>query len=233
MFTPTAAQWRTETIDLSAYNGFSDFSVAFVNKSGYGNRLFLDNINISLPCSFSADPVAGTINCFGDCNGVASVNLNGGTGGYIYQWDANTGNQTAATAINLCAGTYSVTITDTGTGCTTETTVTITEPPALGFSSLTVTDESAVDANDGTATAVGFGGTGTLTYAWSGGGSGSTVTNLAPGMYTVTVFDENNCQETTSFTVNEYVCPDLDASILTSDVSCNGGNDGSIEIYRK
>ncbi|MBL4650653.1 MAG: hypothetical protein JKY03_13060, partial [Aureispira sp.] len=46
LFVPTAAQWRTETIDLSAYDGASHVRVAFLNFSGYGQQVFIDNINI-------------------------------------------------------------------------------------------------------------------------------------------------------------------------------------------
>ncbi|MEL6987135.1 MAG: M43 family zinc metalloprotease [Bacteroidota bacterium] len=48
-FVPSASQWRTETVDLSAYDGFSDISIAFLNLAGYGNRIYLDNINVNAP----------------------------------------------------------------------------------------------------------------------------------------------------------------------------------------
>lgn len=46
-FTPTSSQWRTETINLSAYNGLSQVQIAFLNKSGGGNFLYIDNVNLS------------------------------------------------------------------------------------------------------------------------------------------------------------------------------------------
>ena len=46
-FTPTAAQWRTDTINLNAYLGQSKVYVNFHSISGYGNNLYLDDINIS------------------------------------------------------------------------------------------------------------------------------------------------------------------------------------------
>ena len=48
----------------------------------------------------------------GLCDGTATVTATGGTPPYTYQWDGNTGNQTGATATNLCSGTYSVTVID-------------------------------------------------------------------------------------------------------------------------
>ncbi len=47
IFTPTVAQWRTETVDLTPYAGQANVILAFRNLSGYGNRLFVDNINLS------------------------------------------------------------------------------------------------------------------------------------------------------------------------------------------
>ena len=49
-FTPTAAQWRAETIDLTSYAGESQVFIKFVGISGYGNNLYIDDINI-LPYS--------------------------------------------------------------------------------------------------------------------------------------------------------------------------------------
>ncbi len=45
LFAPAnAAQWRNDTIDLSAYIG-NDIKLKFVNITGYGNSLYIDNIN--------------------------------------------------------------------------------------------------------------------------------------------------------------------------------------------
>lgn len=44
-FVPTAADWRTETVDLSSYIG-SDVYISFKNINGFGQALFIDNINI-------------------------------------------------------------------------------------------------------------------------------------------------------------------------------------------
>ncbi|MDP4638126.1 MAG: T9SS type A sorting domain-containing protein [Crocinitomicaceae bacterium] len=45
-FTPTAAQWRTDSVDLSAYLGQTNLQVAFRNIGGWGNNIYLDNINL-------------------------------------------------------------------------------------------------------------------------------------------------------------------------------------------
>ena len=45
-FTPTAGQWRNDTIDLSQYIAQENIIIAFRNLAEYGNNIYLDNINI-------------------------------------------------------------------------------------------------------------------------------------------------------------------------------------------
>ncbi len=46
-FTPTAAQWRAEVVNLNAFIGQNDVVVRFVGRSDFGNNCYLDNINIT------------------------------------------------------------------------------------------------------------------------------------------------------------------------------------------
>lgn len=45
-YVPTATEWRTETIDLSDFLGFSQVLIAFRNKGHFGNVIYIDNVNI-------------------------------------------------------------------------------------------------------------------------------------------------------------------------------------------
>ncbi|HLG36278.1 MAG TPA: T9SS type A sorting domain-containing protein [Bacteroidia bacterium] len=45
-FIPTANDWRLETIPLYAYQSVSDAIIIFQNKTGWGNALYIDDINI-------------------------------------------------------------------------------------------------------------------------------------------------------------------------------------------
>lgn len=119
--------------------------------------------------------------------GVATVSAYNGTPGYTYNWAP--GGQSAPTATGLTAGDYTVTITDAN-GCSVVTTisVTVTSPPAITAS----TNQATCGNNNGTATANPTGGTPGYTYLWSNGETTSTISNLAPGNYSVTVSD-NSC----------------------------------------
>lgn len=46
-FTPTAAQWRTDYVDISSVLGQSDVLFMFVTESNFGNNMYLDNVRIA------------------------------------------------------------------------------------------------------------------------------------------------------------------------------------------
>lgn len=48
-YTPTASQWRTETVNLNAYAGQPNLMIKFIGVSGYGNNAYIDNVNIWNP----------------------------------------------------------------------------------------------------------------------------------------------------------------------------------------
>ncbi|WP_396147163.1 gliding motility-associated C-terminal domain-containing protein [Flavobacterium sp.] len=60
------------------------------------------------------------------CNGSASVTITQGSGNYSYLWNDPQA-QTTATATNLCAGNYCVTVTDLDTNCTQQFCVTVSD----------------------------------------------------------------------------------------------------------
>lgn len=45
-FTPTGTQWRSEVVNLSAYDNSPQVLVKFVPYNSYGNNIWLDNINL-------------------------------------------------------------------------------------------------------------------------------------------------------------------------------------------
>ncbi|MEY3444376.1 MAG: hypothetical protein RLZZ519_2657, partial [Bacteroidota bacterium] len=46
-FVPTSTQWRTDTVDLSAYQGFSEVVVVFRSIGHFGQTMYVDNINVA------------------------------------------------------------------------------------------------------------------------------------------------------------------------------------------
>jgi hypothetical protein len=81
----------------------------------------------STPPSLSATIVPADPTCNGECNGSVTATGSGGTAPYTYQWS---GGPATAQWTGLCAGTYTVTVTDNASNTVTQT-VTLTDPPVL------------------------------------------------------------------------------------------------------
>ena len=134
---------------------------------------------------------------------------------------------TGATASNLAAGTYTVTVTDSK-GCTKSCSYTVTQPPVL-VANCSGTNVSCNGGSDGTANVLASGGTTGYTYSWSpSGGTGATASNLAAGTYTVTVTDSKGCTKSCAYTVTQPTAVTADCS--KKDASCNGASDGSASV---
>ncbi len=59
-FTPTSASdWRRDSVDLSAFAG-NNIILKFVNIGGYGNLIFIDNVNIMENYILSAGAISGS-----------------------------------------------------------------------------------------------------------------------------------------------------------------------------
>ena len=174
--------------------------------------------------------VDANINCNGGNNGAATVNVTGGTAPYSYEW-SNTA--TTASMIGLTAGTYDVTVTDAN-GCTATASVTITEPALLEVSTVVDTNVSCNGGATGSVTINLTGGVAPFEYVINGttysGVPDATlpISGLSEGTYPVTVTDGNGCTATSSVTITE---PDaLSASIVATNVNCNGGNNGTVDL---
>jgi gliding motility-associated-like protein len=135
--------------------------------------------------------------CAGNCDGTVSSIVNGGTvaAGYNYTWSGSIAAATDPNAINVCAGTYNLTVTDDN-GCTADSTGFIVgELAPLDPGINVVTNELCFQSCDGQIEVTGT--TGVLfTLA---GGNGSTTnatgvfTGLCSGVYNITVQDINGC----------------------------------------
>jgi gliding motility-associated-like protein len=140
------------------------------------------------------------LSCNGACDGTATANASGGTLPYVYTW-SSTPIQTTATATNLCAGTYTITVQDKG-GCNNTDSVKFVNPPALTG----ITSQTNVSCNGtcvGTAQILASGGTAPYTYAWSSGQTTSNVSSLCQGTYTIKLTDSHLCNVTYTVTISQ------------------------------
>ncbi|MCD6367148.1 MAG: gliding motility-associated C-terminal domain-containing protein, partial [Bacteroidales bacterium] len=159
------------------------------------------------------------VSCYSLCDGSAVVSGIGGTPPYTYLWDANAGNQTVDSAINLCLGQYFVTVTDTN-GCQAVDSVQITQPDSIIITIDTVTDAYCGSCVGSIGISV-TGGTLPYNYNWSNSQITDSITALCPNIYFVTVTDNNGCTQTNSAEVTDT--SDLTLSFTNvHNVSCNG-----------
>ncbi|MBI4648202.1 MAG: PKD domain-containing protein, partial [Bacteroidia bacterium] len=165
--------------------------------------------------------------CNGACIGNATAGASGGTPPYIYSWD-DPANQTTGAASNLCAGFFTVTVTDNA-GCIVFTSIEITEPTALTYS-VTGTDESCNGCSDGSADLTVTGGTTPYSYLWSNGASSQDISGLTADTYSVTVTDANGCLFIDSVVINTVLYPPV-ADFFSSDtLTCIGSSILFIDI---
>jgi hypothetical protein len=144
------------------------------------------------------------VSCAGGTDGVATAAGGGGCPSYTYLWSNG---DITATATALGAGTHYVTITD-GAGGTYVDSVSLTAPSQLTVALGTVVSSCAGDST-GSAdiTAAGGNDCQAYTYLWSNGDISEDLTNVAPGVYTVTVTDAQGCTATQTVTVGAFATP--------------------------
>ncbi|MEW6468214.1 MAG: T9SS type A sorting domain-containing protein [Bacteroidota bacterium] len=181
---------------------------------------------VTQPPAININPSTMNVSCFGACNGAVNTSVTGGCGGpYTYLWMP--GNFTTASLSNLCAGTYTLTVTD-ACACTTNTMITITEPPQL-TANASCTPASCFGATDGTVSASVTGGVGPYTYSWSPGGQTSaSVSGLAAGCHIVFVTDANGCAVNNSCCITQPA--QLNANMSCTNTTCFGAADGSASV---
>lgn len=179
------------------------------------------NTSVSYGCSsatlnFNADLSSGTpyqdwvitvLDPNGNTLNPSTLTIPGGSGGWGLP---------GATGNTIINGTYSYTITDVNdASCFVSGTIpNVVVPTNTVNLTATSTDATSLGANDGTATALVSGGTAPFGYSWSNGQTGSTINNLAPGPYTVTVTDSNGCTANASVTIDEPLQMPLNAQPL-------------------
>ena len=151
--------------------------------------------------------------CYQTCDGSALIGIEGGLQPYNYSW-ASPGPYLN----NLCAGLYTLTITDR-IGCVADTMFVITQPTALSMN-VQSTNASCSYSADGTITAIVIGGTPPYNYIWSDNTQTNEVT-VGPGSYYLTVSDDNNCRVYGSATITAPQA--LNVLTLYNPTICIGG----------
>ncbi|WP_264565762.1 T9SS type A sorting domain-containing protein [Flavobacterium sp. N3904] len=173
--------------------------------------------------------------CYGQKEGSIEIIASGGAGSYKYSLKNKksgvilANNQSQNTFSKLPAGLYIVTVSDV-IGCTSsEHQIEIFEPDPILLNTTTTT--ATCVNNKATLTVSAIGGTTPYQYSIDNGitfTSNNVFSSLVPGTYAIVVRDVNNCMSSVAATVTPVSYPTIVA--VVSNVTCNGANNGSIEV---
>jgi large repetitive protein len=221
---PYSYLWNTGQTTASVVQPQGTYTVTVSDATGTSCSATA-TVTISQSPTMTLSLGSTNVGCFGSANGTASVYASGGMPGYTYSWTPAGG--TNATASNLGPGNYTVTVTD-AIGCTKTGNVSISQPPSAVSALASSTNILCFGQANGTASASGSGGYSPYYYYWSNNGaSTSSITGLAPGVYSVTVADSSGCYALATTTVTSP--SDISLSYTTSAASC-GTNNGSATV---
>ena len=165
--------------------------------------------------------------CFGDSNGIVSVQADGGVSPYFYSLNLGS-QQLSGIFSNLGAQHYLLSAVDSF-GCVFEDTLIVRQPDSMSVS-MSMVDASCYGINDGQLNANVLSG-GSPTYQYSLGSSGYSsigiFTGLSAGIDTLLVQDSLGCEQ--SYLL-EIVQPDsLAISVVAQEPSCFDSCDGFVQ----
>jgi len=186
----------------------------------------IDSILITEPSPLVVNQFITTASCgVMPCDGSISISPSGGNAPYAILWSTGA---TSDTINNLCAGFYSVQITDL-TGCSQDISLPLNNQGAANLS-ISSTDISCSDSCDATAAVVASGGILPYTYIWNDAGAqtSDTATGLCAGVYFVQVTSAG-CVSFASVVITNPA-PIGFSFANTTDPLCNGDSNGSIEV---
>ena len=203
--------------DISAIGeGVYTVTITDVNGCKQEKSFFLKENN-TLALQGTTTPTS----CVDDASGSVNLSITGGTSPYTFTWSNG---ETTEDITEQTSGYYTVTVKD-AKGCSvnggfvvSKTTFqiarTVVQPTCFGENNGSITLQEPV------------GGTGPFNYEWSNGETTTSISDLAPGSYSVTITDATGCSRTVASTIfNPF---QISASVSVSNTSCD--EDGSYAI---
>jgi len=171
-------------------------------------------------CTFGLLGNPSPLNCITN-TGSATVTPVGGTGPYTYSWIPFGG--TGSVATNLPPGTYTINSTDANNCVATTQVIIISGTNLTVF--LNPTHVTCNGYNDGQLFTNVNGGSGPYTYVYNPpAANSSSLTNLNPGSYSVTVTDMNGCSKLATAVITQP--SSLTVNTTTIPITCSGGASG-------
>jgi gliding motility-associated-like protein len=231
------------TVDLNVTGGLLPYSYAWNTGAGSEdlNSLPTGNYFVTITDGNSCQsfisafvdqpqaPLSATqqitnVLCFNDATGAIDVTTSGGTQPYSFSWNSG---QPTEDLTSVQAGNYQLTITD-AKNCLLVINPQITQPSDIQLSAITQDINCYGDATGWIDLSI-VGGVAPYTLLWNNNQTVEDLVNLPAGTYQVHVTDNNQCQDSLTITLTQPAAP-LQVTAITQNISCFGGNDGSIDI---
>lgn len=243
LITPIKCAGETGAIDLSVLTGTPPYNYVWAHgpidedltglTAGNYTVVITDNGNCKDTLHFTLPLIqpliisqaASNIPCHAtDPTASADISVNGGTGIISYEWSDMSINEDIS---GVVGGVYTVTATDEN-GCSKSLEINLT-PAIEPVLDSTITHVSCFGKTDGSIqldllnTPVG------ISYAWSNAQITQDISALSPGIYNLEInYASGNCQNTTTFTIQEPL--EILASAETDTVACSGSSTGGIDL---
>ncbi len=174
-----------------------------------------------------------SVSCFGSIDGSYNFNPVGGWQPYTYNWNDPL-NQESATVVGLAPGMWYTNIITDSEGCVLVDSVFVDSPIDLvEITTYSTGDNDCYGESNGYIDIEVSGGTPNYDFQWLGASFNSTnedIINLSKGIYNVVITDAFDCEISATFEISGPENPLLINAVNTTNVSCNGLNDGTANL---
>ena len=229
---PYDIQWSSGEENVLAISslGVGEYTVVATDASG---------CSATLTFTFIANPlevmyIVAYNPCFGSCVASIETIVSEGVLPYSYEWSNGS---TESTIIDLCSGPYQVTITDAIGQVVESNVIEINSPPVINLEG-SIYDISCIQSEDGAITVNAMGGTEPFSYDWNINEFTDSIANLSSGVYIVTVADDEGCEESEMYTLDDIPMIDLNATLIpivceeeTGAIIIEGNNEYDYDIF--
>ncbi len=217
---PYSYNWSTGDTTQDLHNLEKGIYTLTITDTESGEHI--KNFIIWEPDSFNVYHSIKDATCAGKNNGEIWLDsVTGGVTPYTYKWSNDSTNDHIE---DLSPGTYSLTVTDVE-DCSISEQYQVEEPTPLSVTGQ-VYSASCLTCANGFIEVTTSGGTTPYNYKWSNGGTQSTIGSLTRNTYTLTVTDDNGCNEINNFEV-KLIAP---AIILYNPANEASGIDHNVEV---
>jgi uncharacterized protein Veg len=214
----------SSTVEFSKEDGALEVSVINSNNDVLLENGIYDDGLVRAVCGPEATVNKVDIACFGTCTGIIQLDVGSGVPPYFFEWSDGNMNEDRT---GLCAGIYSVTITDS-------------DNESLEINDIEIVENDEILANvdlDGncengnvTVTLNISGGEAPYDIQWSNGETTSPIIiSNAPVVLSVTITDDLGCEKIFE-NIDVPNLADIDLETDISNVTCFGAGDGAIDL---